>query len=1093
MIMEFQKLKKDPLTSSIESSSSRLVSYILRAYGDQIYSFWPRSKKRSPFPVRLDDSGHDSNSVKATESDWESLVEQVIRPFYARLVDLPVWQLYSGNVVRADEGMFLSQPGNGEDNDFPPAEVCNFIKEHYPVFAVPSELVSEIQAVGVKVREIKPKMVRDLLKVSTSVLLRFVDAYVDVLDYCLSDIHLHRSLEHLRIGSLGEASTSYAAESMQVGNLSSSITLATSSGSNTRRSNHNVAQNIATSRGDALEMVSNLGRTLYDFGRGVVEDVSTAGSLQTQNTAGGGSTNNADQLISFMAAELKGVPVPTATKGLVRLGTTELWIGSKEQQALMHPLAEKFIHPRCLDKPILTELFSNQTLQKLLKLRNFSPHLLTSHLKFLFSERWVSHVMNYKLTPWVSWDNSPELRSDGPDPEWIRLFWRTFWALEGELALISDWPLIPAFLNGPVLCRVKQYQLVFCPPITDRTINNGVSNLNYEGSEMLDSSPNGISQSEEVKLYHSEFELMKSRYPWLLHLLNQFNVPIYDVLFLDLGAFCNIFPAPSRSLGQVVVSKLLASKHNGYLTEPKNLSNEDRDRLFGLFVSDFRPSTSYVYKREELDFLRKLPIYKTVLGTYTRLCGPEQCIVSPATFFHPSDEGCLSNSADAGPFFHALGVKELNDHEVFLKFALPGFEGKGPEEQERILSYLYTNWKDLQSDSNIVNSLKETRFVSSANEQCKDLLKPGDLLDPFDSLLASVFSGERNKFPGERYMADGWLHILRKTGLRTSSQADVIVECAKKLEILGSQAMTHAEDPDDFEAEFSGACNEISFELWSLAGSVVDCLFANFATLYDNSFCEMIGKIAFIPAEKGFPSIGGKRGGKRVLAPYREAILLKDWPLAWSIAPILVKQKIIPPEYSWGAFHLRSPPAFSTVLKHLQVVGRNNGEDTLAHWPTASGMMTVEGACVEIFKYLEKVWGTLSSSDIIDLQRLAFVPVANGTRLATGKSLFVRLTVNLSPFAFELPALYLPFVRILKEMGMQENLSIMYARDFLSTIQKSCGYQRLNPNEFRAVMEILNFICDGGSQKGLVGTEWVCDAIVPDDGCRLVLASVQLL
>ena len=49
-------------------------------------------------------------------------------------------------------------------------------------------------------------------------------------------------------------------------------------------------------------------------------------------------------------------------------------------------------------------------------------------------------------------------------------------------------------------------------------------------------------------------------------------------------------------------------------------------------------------------------------------------------------------------------------------------------------------------------------------------------------------------------------------------------------------------------------------------------------------------------------------------------------------------------------------------LNLLQVVGRNNGEDSLARWPTTSGMMAVEDACVEILKYLEKVWGTLSSS-----------------------------------------------------------------------------------------------------------------------------------
>ena len=57
-----------------------------------------------------------------------------------------------------------------------------FVKEHYPVFSVPWELLTEIQAVGVTVREVKPKMVRDLLKVaSTSIVLRSVDTYVDAL------------------------------------------------------------------------------------------------------------------------------------------------------------------------------------------------------------------------------------------------------------------------------------------------------------------------------------------------------------------------------------------------------------------------------------------------------------------------------------------------------------------------------------------------------------------------------------------------------------------------------------------------------------------------------------------------------------------------------------------------------------------------------------------------------------------------------------------------------------------------------------------------------------------------------------------------
>lgn len=114
------------------------------------------------------------------------------------------------------------------------------------------------------------------------------------------------------------------------------------------------------------------------------------------------------------------------------------------------------------------------------------------------------------------------------------------------------------------------------------------------------------------------------------------------------------------------------------------------------------------------------------------------------------------------------------------------------------------------------------------------------------------------------------------------------------------------------------------------------------------------------------------------------------------------------------------------------------------------------------------------------------MPAANGTRLVTARSLFARLSINLSPFAFELPALYLPFVKILKDMGIQDSFSISAAKDLLINLQNACGYQRLNPNEFRAVMDILHFVCEETVSSGAFS--WGSEAIVPDDGCRLVHA-----
>ncbi|KAK6241558.1 hypothetical protein SCA6_006947 [Theobroma cacao] len=1077
MVVEMQKLRREPSTSSIDSSFSQAVSLSLKAYGDQIYSFWPRSNGY------VLSNGADDNS----EADWECLIEQVIRPFYTRLVDLPVWQLYSGNLVKAEEGMFLSQPGNGVGGNLLPATVCSFVKEHYQVFSVPWELVNEVHAVGITVREVKPKMVRDLLKASsTSIVLRSVDTFIDVLEYCLSDIQFPESSSCHGDDMLMDPINPNAFHRVtnEVGSSSDSVPM-----SNLRTYHGSSSQNAAIS-GDALEMVTNLGKALLDFGRGVVEDIGRGGALVQRDDVSGSSSSknvNGDPRLLSIAAEVKRLPCPTATNHLARLGFTELWLGNKEQQSLMMPLAAKFVHSKVLDRSILADIFSKRAIQTSLNLKSFSFHLMATHMRLLFNDNWVNHVMESNMAPWFSWENTTSSDGGGgPSPQWIRTFWKSFGRSSEDLTLFSDWPLIPAFLGRPILCRVRECHLVFIPPpVTDPTFGDGIIDAAAIQHDLTGVCVNQTSESDSIKNYISAFEIAKNRYPWLLSLLNQCHIPVFDVAFMDCAAFWNFLPASSQSLGQVIASKLVAAKHAGLLPELTSFSVLDREELLNVFAHDFSNNGSS-YGREELEVLCSLPIYRTVLGSCTQLNNQEHCIISSNSFLKPCDERCLSYSTDSieCSLLRALGVPELHDQEILVRFGLPHFEEKPLNEREDILIYLYTNWQDLQADSSVVVALRETNFVRNADEFSSDFYKPKDLFDSGDALLASVFSGERKKFPGERFSTDGWLRILRKVGLRMATEADVILECAKRVEFLGSECMKSTGDFDDFGTDMTYH-GEVSMEVWTLAGSVVEAVLTNFAVLYGNNFCNQLGEISCVPAELGLPNVGVKR----VLASYSEAILSKDWPLAWSCAPILSRQNVIPPEYSWGALHLRSPPAFATVLKHLQIIGKNGGEDTLAHWPTASGMMTIDDASCEVLKYLDKTWGSLSSSDIAKLQGVAFLPAANGTRLVPANSLFARLMINLAPFAFELPSLYLPFVKILKDLGLQDMLSVASAKDLLLNLQQACGYQRLNPNELRAVMEILYFVCDGTVEANTLDrVDWKSDAVVPDDGCRLVHA-----
>ncbi|KAK6931871.1 hypothetical protein RJ641_003664 [Dillenia turbinata] len=1079
VMLEIQKLWKDPSSSKIESTAALAVK-------DQFYSFWPKSNHHAS--VKQPDNGSVITSVNIVKADWECIVDQVIRPFYSRLAELPVWQLYSGNLVKANEGMFLSQPGNRVGDNLLPATVCGFVKEHYPVFSVPWDLVTEIQAVGAIVREIKPKMVRDLLKMSSaSIVLQSVDTFVDVLDYCLSDIQLFETLNMSEVDIGPDMNTI----SIIRGSTGEGGTMVSISSQNMQKHHALSAQSPSGSGGDALEMMTNLGKVLFDFGRGVVEDIGRSGGplVQRASSISGishiSSNRSVDRRILSVAAELKGLPCPTAAKHLSRLGAAPLWIGNTDQQALMTPFAAKFIHPKLLERSTLADIFSNINLQQVLKLESFSFQLLASHVRVLFHENWVNHVMQSNLAPWFSWENSVTSGAEGgPSPEWIS-------GSEDDLSLFSEWPLIPAFLGRQILCRVRELHVVFVPPLLSTpTSERTIVERNATESDLNEISLATTSEVQVIQSYISAFEVTKHAYPWLFSLLNQCNIPIFDTMYMDCARQCNCFPAPGESLGHAIVSKLVAANNAGYFPAITSFPASDCDQLFNLFANDFSLNGSK-YGRAELDALRALPIYKTIVGSYKKLQGQDLCIVSSTSFFKPYDERCLSYSKDSieGILLLALGVPELHDQQILVKFALPGYQCKSQPEQEDILIYVLTNWQDLQVDTSVIEALKETQFVRNADEYSTDLSKPKDLFDPGDALLTTVFSGQRKRFPGERFIQEEWVRILRKTGLRNATDAEVMLECCRRVEFLGKESMKPMGDLDDFENAFNNSQNEVPWEIWSLAESLIAAIFANFAVLYGNNFCNVFGKIACVPAEKGFPSVGGKKGGKRVLSSYSEVILLKDWPLAWTCAPILSRHSIVPPEYSWGALHLRSPPAFKTVLRHLQAVGRNGGEDTLAHWPTTSGLISIDEASCEVLKYLDKVWGSLSSSDIAELQNVAFIPAANGTRLVKANSLFARLSINLSPFAFELPAHYLPFVKILKDLGLQDMLSVGCAKELLLNLQKACGYQHLNPNELRAVMEILYFVCDGNVEAKMSDeSNWESEAIVPDDGCRLVHA-----
>ena len=95
--------------------------------------------------------------------------------------------------------------------------------------------------------------------------------------------------------------------------------------------------------------------------------------------------------------------------------------------------------------------------------------------------------------------------------------------------------------------------------------------------------------------------------------------------------------------------------------------------------------------------------------------------------------------------------------------------------------------------------------------------------------------------------------------------------------------------------------------------------------------------------------VPGSREAAPKLATFSEAILPKDWPLAFLAAPVL-EEACVPPPFAWNALKLRSPPVLTTVLRHAQHLSRDAGQSVLASWPAQA--MLPEAACGKVLEYL---------------------------------------------------------------------------------------------------------------------------------------------
>lgn len=125
---------------------------------------------------------------------------------------------------------------------------------------------------GVIVREIKLKMVRDFLRVFLIfIIVRLVEIYVDVFEYCLLDIWFFKFFGFSECDILVDFDFFFRVSRVDDGSFIFMVSI---------RGLYGIFLYILVNLGvDVFEMMISLGKVLFDFGRGVVEDMGKIGGL----------------------------------------------------------------------------------------------------------------------------------------------------------------------------------------------------------------------------------------------------------------------------------------------------------------------------------------------------------------------------------------------------------------------------------------------------------------------------------------------------------------------------------------------------------------------------------------------------------------------------------------------------------------------------------------------------------------------------------------------------------------------------------------------------------------------------------------------
>ena len=433
------------------------------------------------------------------------------------------------------------------------------------------------------------------------------------------------------------------------------------------------------------------------------------------------------------------------------------------------------------------------------------------------------------------------------------------------------------------------------------------------------------------------------------------------------------------------------------------------------------------------------------------LASPPTRGASPGSDAKWSPPVILVNDRSLHEVYALAGVEELTAPAAVRRFTLPALSSMDGALRLQTLQGLAPRWSALKADAELVRQLSEIAFVPSWDSE---------LASPLGEQLAGPYRRARELFS---WGNEGLLSALAGASqgsyfappsLRRQSLHDMLAD-------LGMAPELNKETYHRLALDIHNAATSASEDQRALLAAgergrrllrylrAGDCAAA---LPLDSELARKLSKLNFVPVQM---PLSLSTGGNITFAPqvcrFDQLLARSCGALGFSVQPVL-DEDISPPLYFFSSFGISTQPSMETVLRHVSCLAACG--EYLDRWNHP--FFSIRSTYSALFQYLHDHWKDLSPAAVAQLKSSNIIPV--GHTVVRPQRLFFRLAEDLSPFMHEVPRYFGAHEALLKKLGVKEAPAAADYVAFLRELAAECRLVALNPNELRAVLQIVHAI-----------------------------------